>query len=538
MSALPPALPPTTLVWFKRDLRIADHAPLAYAAAHGSVVALYIYEPIITDAAIFDASHLVFLNQCLAELQRALDDIGVPLIFRRGEAVPVLDALKRETQFATLASHEETGNGVTYARDIAVKRWCEANQTVWMEWPQHGVIRRLKSRNGWAKRWDERMSTALIETPQCINENLSRATSTGILDCAALGLPASSKRVQHGGRDAGLRLLESFLDARSHNYQREMSSPSLAWTSCSRLSTHLALGTVSLREAAQRCALKQIELHGRKHEGEPIPENWQRSLQSFQGRLHWHCHFMQKLEDEPQIEFEHFSRSFDGIRPLEYDTDFNHEAYAAWCEARTGYPMVDACMRALIETGWINFRMRAMLVSFASYQLWLDWRPVARHLAKHFLDFEPGIHYSQIQMQSGTTGINTPRMYSPIKQAIDQDASGVFIKRYLPMLSDIPPTLLAEPHLLSASEQAEYHCVVGQDYPPPIVEHKAAFRLARERYGAFRNSPSARQDADKVQAKHGSHKSGLKQLPTKKSTTKLAPPPSRQLSLLGLDDVV
>lgn len=530
------APPSTTLVWFKRDLRIADHAPLAYAAARGPVVALYIYEPIIIEAAIFNASHLVFLNQCLAELHSALVAIGVPLIIRRGEAVQVLDSLKREIQFVTLASHEETGNGATYARDIAVKRWCDANQTPWMEWPQHGVIRRLKSRNGWAKRWDERMSAARIEAPEYVNKNVIHAASTGILDSAALSLPVSYKRIQHGGREAGLRLLESFLDTRSHNYQREMSSPSLAWTSCSRLSTHLALGTISLREAAQRCAIKQIELRGLKNEGEPIPDNWLRSLQSFQGRLHWHCHFMQKLEDEPQIEFENFSRSFDGIRPLENDADFNHEAYAAWCEARTGYPMVDACMRALIETGWINFRMRAMLVSFASYQLWLDWRPVARHLAKHFLDFEPGIHYSQIQMQSGTTGINTPRMYSPIKQAIDQDPTGVFIKRYLPMLSDIPPALLAEPHLLSTAQQAAYQCVIGRDYPLPIVDHKASFRLARERYGAFRNSPTAKDDADKVQAKHGSRKSGLKQLHTKKSATKSTSLPSPQLSLLGLDN--
>ncbi len=537
----------TTLVWFKRDLRVADHAPLAFAAARGTVVALYIYEPIITHAPIFDASHLVFLNQCLAELGAVLGAIGVPLTLRRGDAASVLDALRRETNFDTLASHEETGNGATYARDLGVKRWCEANQIAWREWPQHGVIRRLKSRNGWAKRWDARMAAALIETPEHARA-LRAPASTGILESRALGLPASHKRIQRGGREAGLRLLESFLETRSHRYQREMSSPSLAWTSCSRLSAHLAFGSMSLREAAQLCAIKQTELRARKAEGEPLPASWQRSLQSFQGRLHWHCHFMQKLEDEPQIELENFSRSFDGLRPLENDPDFNHDAYAAWCEARTGYPMVDACMRALLETGWINFRMRAMLVSFASYQLWLDWRPVARHLAKHFLDFEPGIHYSQIQMQSGTTGINTPRMYSPIKQAIDQDPAGVFIKRYLPKLGDIPPQLLAEPHLLSAAQQAEYGLEIGKDYPVPIVDHKASFRLARERYGVFRNSPQARLEADQVQARHGSRKSGLKQTEhsaqggqgklarTKKSAARLVASVSPQLSLLEFDE--
>ena len=101
---------------------------------------------------------------------------------------------------------------------------------------------------------------------------------------------------------------------------------------------------------------------------------------------------MQKLEDEPEIEFRNFNRAYDGLR----EDEFNDEYFEAWCHGRTGYPMVDACMRALHQTGWINFRMRAMLVSFASYHLWLHWRQPALYLARLFLDYEPGIHYSQI----------------------------------------------------------------------------------------------------------------------------------------------
>jgi deoxyribodipyrimidine photo-lyase len=505
----------TTLVWFKRDLRTIDHAPLAHAIELGSVIALYIYEPIIIDAPIFDASHLEFLNQCLIGLADDLAALGIPLRLWRGEATEVLAILKKQAAFDILASHEETGNAATYDRDKAVKVWCNTNCVTWREWAQHGVVRRLKSRNGWAKRWNQRMSSAQIDAPQVMLPS-PQLTSIGIQDADALGLPACAKRIQRGGREAGLRLLESFLDSRSHHYQREMSSPEKAWTSCSRLSTHFSFGTVSLREATQRCAVKQVELRERLSIGEPIPSSWQRSLQSFQARLHWHCHFMQKLEDEPAIEFENFSRSFDGMRPLVNEPAFNHELYAAWCEGRTGYPMVDACMRALLETGWINFRMRAMLMSFASYQLWLDWRPVAQHLAKHFLDFEAGIHYSQCQMQSGTTGINTPRMYSPIKQAIENDSDGVFIKRFLPALVNIPTTLLAEPHRLNDAEQKQFGCVIGQDYPQPIVEYKTSTAQARERYAAYRNAPSAKTDADQVQQRHGSRKSGVKQMNARK----------------------
>jgi deoxyribodipyrimidine photo-lyase len=505
----------TTLLWFKRDLRVTDHAPLAHATASGAVIALYIYEPIIVDAPIFDTSHLEFLNQCLIGLTADLAALGIPLTLRCGEATEVLSTLKKQSAFDTLVSHEETGNAATYDRDKAVKAWCNASGVTWREWPQHGVVRRLKSRNGWAKQWDTRMSAAQIDVPRVTVQSPPLA-SIGIQDATTLGLSACTKRIQRGGREAGLRLLESFLDSRSHHYQREMSSPEKAWTSCSRLSTHFAFGTVSLREATQQCAIKQVELRERRSAGEPLPSSWQRSLQSFQARLHWHCHFIQKLEDEPTIEFENFARSFDGMRPLANDSAFNHELYAAWCEGRTGYPMVDACMHALLETGWINFRMRAMLVSFASYQLWLDWRPVARHLAKHFLDFEPGIHYSQCQMQSGTTGINTPRMYSPIKQAVENDPDGVFIKRFLPALADVPVILLAEPHRLSDAEQRQFGCVIGQDYPQPIVDYKTSTTQARERYAVFRNEPSAKANADQVQQKHGSRKSGLKQMRPRK----------------------
>ncbi len=507
----------TTQVWFKRDLRMRDHAPLTHAAAQGPVIALYIYEPIITHATIFDTSHLEFLNQCLASLQSDLNHLGITLTLRVGHAVEVLTELRKEAAFSMLVSHEETGNGATYTRDVEVKKWCVAHDIHWHEWLQNGVVRRLKSRNGWAKQWDVRMTQPCI-VPICANQTSPIIKTVGLLHAQQLSLPSNIKRIQRGGREAAVRLLDSFLETRSHNYQREMSSPESAWTSCSRLSTHLAFGTISLKEVTQQCATKQIELRERAQSGEPLPVNWRRSLQSFQARLHWHCHFIQKLEDEPSIEFENFSRCFDGMRPLEADSTFNHEYYAAWCEGRTGYPMVDACMRALLQTGWINFRMRAMLVSFASYQLWLDWRPVARHLAKHFLDYEAGIHYSQCQMQSGTTGINIPRMYSPIKQAVENDPAGTFIKRFLPELADVPIAVLAEPHRLNTHEELNLSKTLS--YPTPIVDHKVSLALARNRYAVYRNAAPAKNEAKQVLQKHGSRKSGLKQMTTVNKNTR------------------
>ena len=134
--------------------------------------------------------------------------------------------------------------------------------------------------------------------------------------------------------------------------------------------------------------------------------------------------------------------------------------------------------------------MRAMLMSFASYHLWLHWRPTSVVLATQFLDFEPGIHFSQAQMQSGTTGINAVRIYSPTKQVHDQDPRGVFIRRYVPELEGIPDAYLAEPWKMPPLEQIACGIVIGKTYPPPIVDHAEAVAEAKRRIFAKRRSPA------------------------------------------------
>jgi deoxyribodipyrimidine photo-lyase len=229
---------------------------------------------------------------------------------------------------------------------------------------------------------------------------------------------------------------------------------------------------------------------------------WRRSLRAFQSRLHWHCHFMQKLEDEPELEFRCLQRSAEGLR----DAAPHADRLAAWQEGLTGYPLVDACMRSVAATGWLTFRMRALVVSFASYTLWLPWRPTGLHLARLFLDFEPGIHWSQMQMQSGTTGINTLRIYNPVKQAHEHDPSGEFIRRWLPELARVPTAFIHEPGRMPAVVAAAAGVRIGIDYPLPIVDHLAAVREAKARFTAVRGSPVARSEAADVARRHGSRR--------------------------------
>jgi deoxyribodipyrimidine photo-lyase len=257
-----------------------------------------------------------------------------------------------------------------------------------------------------------------------------------------------------------------------------------------------------MRQVYQRTRERRAELDVERKAGVEVDSRWRASLSAFEQRLRWRCHFVQKLEDEPEIEFQNMNRAYDGLR----EDEFDRSRFEAWCTGQTGYPMVDACMRALHESGWINFRMRAMLMSFASYHLWLHWRPTALHLARLFLDYEPGIHYSQTQMQSGVTGINAVRIYSPIKQVIDQDPRGEFIRKYCPELANVPLEFIAEPHMMPLTAQRKSGCIIGKDYAAPIVEHAVAYKQARSRIYAKKASADARDEAGKVYQKHGSRR--------------------------------
>jgi deoxyribodipyrimidine photo-lyase len=464
------------LVWFKRDLRVADHAPLAAAAACDEALALFVIEPAWLRSPECHPRHVATLLAGRAALGEALAARGLPLVLRVGEAVEVLAQLRRQWRFDRLFSHEETGPGWSYARDIAVGRWCRAEGVAWTEWPQTGVVRRLKDRRGWAGRWQARMAAPLVAA----RPSAPGFGATPLPTLRELGV-ASAPPTPAAGEAAAQRTLQGFLAGRAVGYRRHLSSPLTAEDGCSRLSAHLAFGTVSMRQVHQATEARIAALKRDAAAGvDPEARSFAYHLRGFAGRLRWHCHFMQKLEDEPQIEQRNFARACDGLR----EDAFDRARFEAWCEGRTGYPMVDACMRQLRATGWLNFRMRAMLVSFGAYHLWLHWREPGLFLARQFLDFEPGIHWSQMQMQSGTTGINTLRIYSPAKQQRDHDPGFAYIRRWVP----------------------EYGTPA---YPAPVVDERSALARAKERLYGLRRTADARAEADAIQQRHGSRKSGL-----------------------------
>ena len=490
------------IVWFKRDLRIHDHAALALAverasADGGAVLPLYLVEPELWSEPDYAGRHYAFLRECLDDLRQELARLGQPLVIRIGSVVQLLALLHERHAICGLYSHEETGNGWTYRRDMAVAAWCRDNGVPWHDLPQNGVIRGLRRRDGWARRREAFMRGVPEPPPAGLKPlaeiELGQAPSRRDLGLADDPCPQR----QPGGRAAAIERLESFLDRRGAGYRAAMASPLAGFDACSRISPHLALGVLSSREVSQALARRQAQRvdaagHGR---------GWAGSLRSFSARLAWRCHFMQKLESEPALEHRNLHRAYDGLRPQEPDA----VRLTAWARGETGLPFVDATMRALIATGWMNFRMRAMLMAVASYHLWLDWRTPGEVLARRFTDYEPGIHWPQVQMQSGTTGINTVRIYNPVKQGYDQDPQGVFIRRWLPELAAVPDRFIHEPWLWEEAGK-----VLGRAYPEPVVDHRAAARFARERVWAVRREKGFAGDAAQIQDRHGSRKSGMK----------------------------
>lgn len=480
---LPGMKTPLHIVWFKRDLRARDHEPLAMAAARGPVLPLYVIEPAFWAEADAAGRHWDFIAESLEALRADLARLGQPLVVRQGDMIEVLDKVARGPGIAALYSHQETGNGGTYARDSRVAAWCKAQGIAWHEPVQGGVVRRLGTRNGWAKRMDQHLAEPQIAAPHIEPLNV---TPGPII--RPIGNDPCPGR-QTGGRDAGLTLLGSFLTDRAKPYRRAMSAPEPGAVHCSRLSPHLAFGTLSIREVAQATWARQREV---KETGE---RGFTGSLSSFNGRLHWRDHFMQKLEDAPRLEWQNMHRGMDHLS-RESDAARLH----AFTVGETGLPFVDACLRCLNATGWMNFRMRAMLQAVASYHLWLPWRDSGLVLARWFTDYEPGIHWSQVQMQSGTTGINTVRVYNPVKQGYDQDPNGTFIHRWVPQLRGREGAALHEPWKHGGA----------QGYPDPIVDHEQAARDAKAAVYAARKGDDFRAEADRIQTRHGSRKSGIR----------------------------
>lgn len=504
------------LYWLKRDFRLLDNPALTAAlAGSDQVVPLFILEPSFIEAPETSAFHVHAITNALKDLRKKLQLYGSDVSVVIGEVVPILDELFSKKQFDKIYAHEEIGINRTYQRDLAVIAWCKQNEVIFEEHRQTAVFRGSVDRNKRHRDWKKFMETPVIPPPADFSKCMVPKEWKGLfftkrknLTNKNLGFELTSdqrKHIQAVSETDAEKTLKSFHYERGVAYRGGISSPLTAFTAGSRMSVHFAWGTMTARTVYQRTRERMEALQILKEEGDPLAGKWKMSLRNFLSRIHWRDHFIQRLETEPDMEFHALNPAYDA---LEYDN--NPDFLEAWKIGTTGYPMVDACIRCLHTTGFLNFRMRAMITSFACHTLHLDWKLIDHPMARLYTDYEPGIHLSQLQMQASVVGINTVRVYSPTKQIVDQDPDAVFIKKFVPELRDYSP----------ADIIGHREAPLG-DYPGQLVEWKEASSEMKSRIYAVRRTENYRAIAEKVYQKHGSRKSnGKKKTPAKRISTK------------------
>ena len=457
------------IVWFKRDLRLNDNAAISNAIKRNlPIICLFNLDSQRISRSDVSAIHIEWELDCLRSLSKDIDQLGGVIKFNYGNIFEALETLNLEYDIDSIIANEETGLKWSWDRDKQVAEWCDFNRVKFVEHPSNGVVRKLKNRDNWKKYRDKRVSAELFPKPSSM-PSPSGSRSDEIPTMKELGLDSRSLEYRPiPGEEAALSILNSFLNERGRGYRKGMSSPITGEVICSRISPYLSAGCLSIKQVFHHTVARQRQVKVDPRSTENI--GFTSSLTSFQSRLAWHCHFMQRLEAEATMDEIAINPELDELLNRQLD----QRKFIAWRDGKTGWPFFDACMRYLTATGWINFRMRAMLQSVASYTLWLPWQATGLHLANLFLDYEPGIHWSQVQMQSGVTGINSVRAYSISKQSVDHDPDGDFIRRWVPELAKVPAEHIHQPWMMSESEQEQYNCRIDLDYPAPIVDEKAA----------------------------------------------------------------
>ncbi len=477
-----------SLVWLKRDLRLQDNEAIVNALNSGKpVLLLYVFEQILMDDEHYSERHWNFIKQSLVDLNKQLETHKSKVLVVKSDMIVVINQLLNYYHITNIFSHQETGILITYERDKLFSRFCKNNQINWSESISNGVQRGLKNRDQWIEKCNSYFEIEPLIFQPKKGQLFSVKEIKNLETCFKLiNLETNFETpFQKGGRTTGLKYLDSFLNNRFENYLFNISKPELARTSCSRISPYIAWGNLSIRE-----------VYHRAYQQKKIVQN-KKAIEAFMSRLRWQSHFIQKFEMEHTMEEASINKGFHKLKK-----EISKQYQIAWKTGQTGFPLIDACMRCLNETGYLNFRMRALVVSFFTHNLWQPWQEATTHLSQMFLDFEPGIHFPQLQMQAGETGTNILRIYNPIKNSYEHDPDGIFIKKWVPELNSLDLKFIHEPYLMTEMEQGFYNFRLGVNYPVPIIDIDETRKKASDTLWNLRKNKVVKRETERILKKH------------------------------------
>ena len=477
------------LVWFRRDLRATDHAALGEALRRAHRVhCVFLFDRDILDHLPSRNDRRVeFIRESLVELDLALRQRGGALIVRQGEAKREIVELARELAVdAVFANRDYEPQSKT--RDAEVAHALRASGRAFETFKDQVIFDHDEVLTGtgqpytvftpYKNNWRKRLSGFPLAAHECATGQLATTThARGVPTLEQIGFRPTNLR-QLGivpGMSGAQQLLADF-SLRMGDYQAQRNFP--AHKGVSYLSVHLRFGTVSIRQLVS-LALAQGAMAGESGASTWLDE------------LVWRDFYCMILDHFPQVVHAAFKPTYDAI--VWEQGEVANRLLQAWCEGRTGYPLVDAAMRQLNLSGYMHNRLRMVVASFLSKDLGIDWRCGESHFAAQLNDFDLAANNGgwQWAASSGCDAQPYFRIFNPVKQSERFDPQGRFIRRYLPELAAVPDKFIHAPWRMSAAQQNDCGVVIGRDTPAPLVDHDEARIRTLQRYAVVKRQMAA-----------------------------------------------